>query len=195
MGKQFKDAIIKLRRQGLSFRAIKEQLGCTLSLISYHCQRAGIPSPNYKGDSPTEQQITEMQLFYDTGVTLREVCRKFNWCQSTLAGYINQRPRSKADEPTRKKRGGEYTQKRRRWLKKVLVESKGGKCEVCGYDRCIRSLQFHHIDPNTKDFDLSRGTYSYEKMKAEIDKCMLLCANCHGEAEEVRYQEKQKYPS
>jgi len=126
MGNQFKATIIKLRQQGLSFPAIKREVGCTMSLISYHCKKAGIQSPLYKG-APTKEQITEMQLFYDTGVPLRDVCKRFGWCRSTLAGYINQRVRSKMDEPTRKKKGGEYTQKRRRWLKKTLVDYKGGK--------------------------------------------------------------------
>ena len=60
---------------------------------------------------------------------------------------------------------------------------KGGKCAVCGYDKCQRALSFHHVNPKEKDFDLSsRGlTRSWERIKKEIDKCVLLCANCHME--------------
>ena len=60
---------------------------------------------------------------------------------------------------------------------------KGGKCAKCGYDKCQRALSFHHINPKEKDFDLSsKGlTRSWERIKKEIDKCVLLCANCHME--------------
>ena len=53
--------------------------------------------------------------------------------------------------------------------------------EVCGYDRCIEALEFHHIDPTKKDFGISSKGYarSWEKVKNEIERCVLLCANCH----------------
>ena len=52
---------------------------------------------------------------------------------------------------------------------------------MCGYNKCQRALSFHHLNPKEKDFDLSsRGlTRSWERIKKEIDKCVLLCANCH----------------
>lgn len=66
--------------------------------------------------------------------------------------------------------------------KQKLVEYKGGKCEVCGYDRCIQALEFHHLNPDEKDFTLSGSMVAnIEKMKAELDKCVMLCANCHRE--------------
>ncbi|MEN9390090.1 MAG: hypothetical protein RLZZ283_190 [Candidatus Parcubacteria bacterium] len=65
----------------------------------------------------------------------------------------------------------------------MAVDHAGGKCQVCGYSRSIRALTFHHRDPSKKDFGLSdRGlTRSWAKTLAEIDKCILLCANCHAE--------------
>ena len=73
--------------------------------------------------------------------------------------------------------------KRRKTLRKQLVEYKGGSCEFCGYDKCIDALDFHHKDPKTKEFGLSaRGvTRAWEKVKKEADKCVLACANCHRE--------------
>lgn len=65
--------------------------------------------------------------------------------------------------------------------KEELVEYKGGKCEICGYNKCITALHFHHKDPNEKDFSISRKSYSFEKLKEEADKCILVCANCHAE--------------
>lgn len=72
---------------------------------------------------------------------------------------------------------------RRKKLKNMSVAYKGGKCIVCGYARLSGALELHHLDPSKKDFGLSvRGlTRSWEKIKGELDKCVLLCANCHRE--------------
>jgi transcription elongation factor Elf1 len=75
---------------------------------------------------------------------------------------------------------------RRRELKKKAIEYKGGKCSICGYNKSVRSLVFHHLDPKEKDFDIGHSGYtlSWEKVKKELDKCILVCANCHGELED-----------
>lgn len=62
-----------------------------------------------------------------------------------------------------------------------MVEYKGGKCELCGYNKNVSALDFHHIDPSTKKFTLSDTHHSWEKTKEELDKCILVCANCHRE--------------
>jgi len=61
----------------------------------------------------------------------------------------------------------------------------GGACQECGYDKCYSALEFHHLDPSTKDVNYSgmRG-WSFEKIKKEIKNCILLCANCHREEHE-----------
>lgn len=67
-------------------------------------------------------------------------------------------------------------------LKEKLVKYKGGKCEICGYDKCINALEFHHVDPSQKDFGIANGNaISLEKAKREVDKCLMVCANCHRE--------------
>ena len=73
--------------------------------------------------------------------------------------------------------------KRRRKIRQMAVEYKGGQCQVCGYDRCIEALEFHHKNPHEKDFSVSSKGYtrSWSKVKQEIDKCLLVCANCHRE--------------
>jgi len=70
---------------------------------------------------------------------------------------------------------------RRKKLRKQAVDYGGGKCKLCGYKKCQRALSFHHLDPTKKDFGLSaRGlTRSWDKIKIELDKCILVCANCH----------------
>lgn len=62
--------------------------------------------------------------------------------------------------------------------KQWCVARKGGKCERCGYDRCLAALEFHHRDPAEKDFGFSQyQRRSYDQLAAELDKCDLLCAN------------------
>ena len=66
-------------------------------------------------------------------------------------------------------------------FKLKCVEYKGGKCELCGYDKNISALEFHHVDSTQKDFGISTTHRVWELVKSELDKCMLLCANCHRE--------------
>jgi transposase len=75
--------------------------------------------------------------------------------------------------------------RRRRNIKRILVEEAGGSCAVCGYRKCVAALEFHHLVPAEKSFSLShRGVArSLEKARAEASKCVLLCANCHSEVE------------
>ena len=75
--------------------------------------------------------------------------------------------------------------KRRRTLKAKAIEYKGGKCQICGYNKYHGSLDLHHLNPDQKKFEIGyRGyTRSWEKVKAELDKCVLVCANCHRELE------------
>jgi transposase len=79
----------------------------------------------------------------------------------------------------------ESVAKRRRRVKQILVEEAGGACWICGYDRCIAALEFHHIDRADKRFSLSeRGVArSLARARSEASKCALLCANCHAEVE------------
>lgn len=69
--------------------------------------------------------------------------------------------------------------------KKYLVDHYGGKCVICGYNKCLAALEFHHVDPLTKKFGISEKgfTRSKEIVLAEADKCVLVCSNCHQEIE------------
>ena len=68
--------------------------------------------------------------------------------------------------------------------KRLLVDYKGGKCEHCGFQCDVMSVyDFHHKDPSVKDFGISSSSgngKSLEKAKQEVDKCLLLCRNCHA---------------
>ena len=79
---------------------------------------------------------------------------------------------------------------KRRAIKKSLVEYLGGKCQKCGYNKSIRALEFHHLDPNKKDFGISTHiNRDIKELKQEVSKCILLCSNCHAEEHERLYLE------
>ena len=67
---------------------------------------------------------------------------------------------------------------RRLWLKERAVAHLGGSCRLCGYDRCVAALEFHH--PGQKDFEISRKA-SWDTIRPELDRCVLLCSTCHRE--------------
>lgn len=77
----------------------------------------------------------------------------------------------------------EAVQRRRDKLKEKAVDFLGGKCCRCGYNTCITALEFHHEDPTQKEFGIaaSGATRSWENLKKELTKCILVCANCHRE--------------
>lgn len=74
--------------------------------------------------------------------------------------------------------------KRRRKVKQMAIEYKGGKCQICGYNKYQGALEFHHIN-GKKEFGIGDKGYtrSWESTKSELDKCILVCANCHREIE------------
>lgn len=78
-------------------------------------------------------------------------------------------------------------------VKQKLVEYKGGKCSRCGYSKPIwGAYDFHHRDPDQKDFGLSGKSWSFDKLKEEVDKCDLLCRTCHAEVHWELEQESRE---
>ena len=75
-----------------------------------------------------------------------------------------------------------YCVQRWRDRKLTAIEYKGGKCESCGYDKCPDVLEFHHLDPSQKEASWNKmRLWGKEKLLTELDKCAILCANCHRE--------------
>ena len=68
-------------------------------------------------------------------------------------------------------------------FKKQCLDYKGGKCLSCGYNNYQGALEFHHLDPNEKEFHLATVKHNSfnSEIKRELDKCILLCSNCHRE--------------
>lgn len=79
------------------------------------------------------------------------------------------------------------TNKRRFHLKEKMILYKGGKCVICNYNKCKQALEFHHLN-GTKKFNISGShSRSWEAIKKELSKCILVCSNCHAEIEEKKF--------
>ena len=80
-----------------------------------------------------------------------------------------------------------HRKKKKRWC----VEHAGGACKICGYNKCVNALEFHHRDPSEKSFSIgTSGGKSYSSLTEEMKKCDLVCANCHREIHEEIENEK-----
>ena len=127
---------------------------------------------------------TEKLSFKDKGVIDygdSRCCVKCNEYKSLSEFY--QRRGKEGGSVYCKKCTGDQTLERQRLLKEQAVDYKGGKCCKCGYCKYQGALEFHHLDPTQKDFSLSqvKGNKFNDIIKKELDKCILVCANCHRE--------------
>ena len=80
-----------------------------------------------------------------------------------------------------------------RLIKEQAIAYKGGCCQSCGYDKCIAALEFHHRDPNFKENGIAKmRIQNFDVLKIELDKCDLLCSNCHKEEHERLNRQKRR---
>lgn len=91
---------------------------------------------------------------------------------------------------------GQAVTKHRRKRRIELIKIMGGKCAICGYNKCDAALQLHHLDPSQKEYSLSSGNCkSIEEDINEAKKCILVCANCHREIHNGFYDNLKLKPS
>ena len=95
-------------------------------------------------------------------------------------GETNRNRFYKKNKGTCKSCQSKISEKKRVLDRERVIDYKGGKCESCGYNKYRGALEFHHLDPSQKD-PLGLRKRSFESLKKEVDKCVLLCANCHRE--------------
>ena len=72
----------------------------------------------------------------------------------------------------------------RKNCKERIIEAMGGKCCLCGYNKCSTSLALHHLDPSKKDIGfgaIRANPTNWNNIVKELRKCVLVCHNCHGE--------------
>ena len=163
------EALVALAEDGASVREIASVLDRSPTTIRYWLERLGAESPmarrRREGAIAVAAEADEAILTCVVHGPARHVRRE--------RGFRCVACRSVA-----------VTERRRR-VKRQLLDEAGGRCVLCGYDRCVASLHFHHLDPETKRFALAVTgvTRSLEAARAEARKCVVLCANCHGEVE------------
>ena len=63
----------------------------------------------------------------------------------------------------------------------ILCELKINGCAICGYNKCDNALEFHHVNPADKKFNITIPHIGNKNLVEELNKCILLCANCHRE--------------
>jgi transposase len=149
---------------GLSVRAIGERLGVSYATVRHWLKRYGLRTRRSVEPRRSDARTIERECPIHGLTTFGRRRDGYFRCLACRA---------------------EAVVKRRRAVKRILVEEAGGACQLCGYNRVPAALQFHHLDRAEKAFELShRGaTLALATARAEIAKCVLLCANCHAEVE------------
>ena len=178
-----KNKILDLRKAGKTYKEIENELGCKKSLISYHCRMNGLGGSDK--ETLSDEIIDAIKEYYKTN-TADECAKQFNISKSSVIKYTENKRIILTDEE-RRVNNYEKVKNHRQKIKEKAIEYKGGCCEKCGYDKCKWAFDFHHLDSTKKDFSLSKNiTLSWDKVKKELDKCILVCANCHRE---IHYNE------
>jgi 5-methylcytosine-specific restriction endonuclease McrA len=176
MNKGLKEKMIELFDNGLNYNQILKKLGCSKGTISYHLSTFVQERKKEKKEfieniksNPPKNREDFIRLYGDK-LSNRDKQYFFNNFYKTP-----NKGTKKGDVPK------EYYQNKRYLIKKELVEYKGGECVKCGYNKSLKALQFHHLNPKEKNFNIGGVTTLNEIVKKELDKCILVCANCHSE--------------
>ena len=174
------DLVYKLRLEKKSYREIEKILNISRSAISFHCKKFGLNDPISSPPKIQNINLDELNEYYKNHTT-DETSKKFNISKTTVICNVDNKHINLTEEELKKK-NYVHVKNRRQKLKKMSVDYLGGECVICGYKKCIGALQFHHRNPKEKDFTIGRYTViAWEKIKKELDKCDILCSNCHSE--------------
>ena len=170
---EIRNQVIELRKERKTYQEIMEITKIGKGSVSNICKEAGL---GQKIVELTPEKIQEAQELYDKLGNIKKVAKELGISFDRLRNVIV----SKTITP---KSSYENLKTHRKKIKEELITYKGGECQLCHYNKCNASLDFHHLDPNEKDFGISQNnTYrNIDKMKQEVDKCILVCANCHRE--------------
>ena len=150
---------------GLSLRAIAARLDVSYSTVRHWLERYGMQTRRAAQPRGTNARTVERECpLHGVSKFVSYSAHDYHRCEKCRA---------------------ERVVAHRRKVKSLLIAEAGGGCRLCGYDRYPGALQFHHLDPNVKSFNLGlRGVArSLARCRAEASKCVLLCANCHAEVE------------
>ena len=168
-----RDVLQALVEEGSMIAEIADAVARSAATVRYWLARYGLKTRGGRG----QRQRQDSQAAKRAGLATATMrCRRHgdtDFCLDGRGYYRCKRCRSEA------------VARRRRKVKAVLVAEAGGRCCICGYDRTMRALHFHHLDPSVKRHEINaKGVaVALEKLRAEARKCVLLCSNCHAEVE------------
>ena len=183
-----RDDIIELRQKGWNYKQIAGHLGCAISTVSYNCQKvAGKAQLKI-----TAEVIEKMQPLYDQLRSLQKVATSLGVSKTTVLKYVETVREAALSTEQKRINNVQGVISWRQRKKAELIKYKGGACEHCGYNKSTWALQFHHRDPSQKDMNIGGKSVSFETLKTEVDKCLMLCANCHAEEHERLNADKKQ---
>jgi Homeodomain-like domain len=159
--------------EGLTQRQIARRCGCSQGTVRYWLRFHGLRT-RYRAGRESSPEVLLGRQTASTDILKR--CAEHGevrWVLDAQGHYRCTKCRSMG------------VMRRRRRIKEILVVENGGCCVICGYDRSIAALHFHHVDPDQKRLSVAQAGTSMpiEQLRAEVGKCVLLCSNCHVEVE------------
>jgi hypothetical protein len=169
-----KNILEKLITEGKTIAKMAEELNVSITTLKKYLNRYGLKTVRFRSNNVGMPcKICKKTL---TG-------RQQSFCSNKCrCNYNNHHVNDGEGNKTY------YVQKEKGYvIKREFIEMKGGGCMICGYKKSLRALTFHHRDPSTKEFVLDvrhLSNRSYSKCLAEMEKCDLLCFNCHMELHE-----------
>jgi DNA-binding transcriptional MerR regulator len=160
-----KQILLDFIKQNKSSRQIAEELQVSQTTIRYWLKKYNLKTKIYT-------QIIDN----------KKVCTKCNINKEISEYYFKNKKHKNMHSECKLCFNSRITEQFRD-LKTQCIEYKGSKCQICDYNKYQGALEFHHLDPNEKDFAISAATSRLlnETMKKELDKCILVCSNCHKE--------------
>lgn len=165
-----KEFLVDCIGRGMSINQIAKETNKSQTTVRYWFNKYGLKSNHLS--------------FKDKGVVDYGCERCCPRCNETkpITEYYKRRGKEGASVYCKKCTNNQTTE-RSQVFKKLIVQYKGGCCERCGYDKSISALEFHHTNPEKKDFILGglKNKVITDKIKEELDKCIMVCANCHRE--------------
>lgn len=172
-----KEDLLKLISLNHSTYGMAKALNCSQCNIRHWLKKFGLKSQKIKGSLRNSKGHVDPIKANNTHKKCSKCKNLFEFNKSnfyiTSTGKVYSRCIRCADE------GAIFRQRAR---KSECLNYLGGKCAVCNYNKYQGALEFHHIDPSKKSFAIGTlKTYSMEVLKPELDKCVILCSNCHKE--------------
>jgi len=175
-----KEKINELKSQSFSREQIAEILSISASTVSKY-----LPGPL----TDVGKEIQELRK---RGLSYKEIQKETGYSKCSISKWCKdlpikkEKPQKKRKEHPRQRSSDTY----RRWKAEArrgrMTFFRGiynNKCCICGYDKSSSALQFHHVNPTTKEFIIGgvSAEYSIQRLISEVNKCILICSNCHFE--------------